>query len=132
MRRILATAALVFAWLCANGALLDVVQVFAWSRMFAGYSETMTVSAALRETFNPAKPCPLCRHVAKAKAAAQQQLPPAPEGDGAKFVLALETTEPPIFVREPGKWIASPLMQVRQRTEPVPVPPPRVWNEQCT
>ena len=55
------------AWLCANGALLDLVQVFAWSRMFAGYTQTMTVGAALRETFDPAKPCELCLGVADAK-----------------------------------------------------------------
>jgi len=125
VRRILATAALVFAWLCANGALLDALQVVAWGRMFAGYTETMTVSAALRETFNPAKPCALCRRVAKAKEAAHQQLPAAGDQSAPKFVLALHTPAAPVFANDPGEWIERPSMKVCQRTEPVPVPPPR-------
>ena len=126
MRRTFATASLLLAWLCANGALLDVVQVVAWSRMFTGYAQSMTVSAALRETFNPAKPCALCKRVAHAKEAARQQLPPLGDNDAApKFLLALPTSEPPIFARDPGDWIASPAMSICQRTDPVPVPPPR-------
>ena len=35
MRKNLAITSLLFAWLCANGALLDAVQVFAWGKMFA-------------------------------------------------------------------------------------------------
>ena len=46
---------LLFAWICANGALLDVVQVFAWGKMFSGYAKSMSVSAALKETFDPAR-----------------------------------------------------------------------------
>lgn len=126
MRRIVATASLVLAWLCANGAMLDALQVVAWGRMFAGYSETMTVSAALRETFNPAKTCPMCKSVAKAKATAQQQMPATSESSAPKFVLVLETPEPPVFASDPDEWIASPSMTVCQRTDPVPVPPPRV------
>jgi hypothetical protein len=124
--RLVATASLVFAWLCANGALLDAVQVVAWGKMFAGYAETMSVSAALRETFDPAKPCSLCKHVAKVKESVQQQLP-APSDDAApKFVLTLHAPEPPIFANDPGEWIASPSLRVCLRTEPVPLPPPRV------
>jgi hypothetical protein len=126
VRRILATAALVSAWLCANGALLDAVQVVAWGRMFAGYTETMSVSAALRETFDPAKPCALCKHVAHAKETAEQQLPPLGDNAAPKFVLALHAPEPPIFANDPGEWIASPLSTICQRTDPVPLPPPRV------
>ena len=126
MSRIIATASLAFAWLCANGALLDALQVVAWGKMFANYTGTMSVSAALKETFDPAKPCSLCKHVAKAKESAQQQLPAAREDVAAKFVLVLETPEPAVFAADPGHWIASPSLSVCQRTDPVPVPPPRV------
>jgi hypothetical protein len=126
VRRFIATASLVFAWLCANGAMLDALQVVAWSKMFAGYTGTMSVSAALRETFDPAKPCALCKHVAKAKESAQQQMPATGDNAAPKFVLVLETPEPPVFASDPGDWIASLSMSVCQRTDPVPVPPPRV------
>ena len=128
VKRILATTALLLGWLCANGALLDTLQVVAWSRMFASNTGTMSVSAALQETFNPQTACSLCKHVAKAKETAQQQLPLPGDSDSAapKFVLVLDTVEPSVFARDPGNWIASPSMRVCQRTEPVPVPPPRV------
>src|SRR5687768_1456684 len=45
-----AQLSLLLAWVCANGAIWDAVQVFAWSKMFVGYASTMTVPAALRET----------------------------------------------------------------------------------
>ena len=126
VRRILATASLVFAWLCANGALLDAVQVVAWGKMFAGYAGTMTVSAALKETFDPAKPCALCRHVAEAKESARQEMPSLGDNAGPKFVLALNISEPPVFTNDRGDWLASPSNSVCERTDPVPVPPPRV------
>lgn len=126
MRRTLAITSLLIAWLCANGAMLDALQVFAWGKMFAGYKETMSVSAAIKETFDPAKPCDLCRHVAKAKESAQDQLPPLGDNSAPKFVLSLHPTEPPVFADVPSAWVASPVMSVCQRTDPVPVPPPRV------
>jgi hypothetical protein len=95
--------------------------------MFAANTGTMSVTAALQETFNPRKACALCKQIAKTKESAQEQQMPAP-GDGAapKFVLALDTVEPPVFARDLANWIASPSMRVCLRTDPVPVPPPRV------
>jgi hypothetical protein len=127
VKRILATTALVLGWLCANGALLDTAQILAWSRMFAANTGTMSVTAALQETFNPKKACALCKQIAKAKESAQGQQMPAPgDSTAPKFVLALDVVEPPVFAHDPGQWIASPAMSVCQRTDPVPVPPPRV------
>ena len=126
MQKKLALSSLLFAWLCANGALLDVVQVLAWGRMFAGYTETMSVTAALRETFDPAKPCAMCVDVAHAKETAKRQLPSAVERSAEKFLLALHTPAPVVFVRTPADWPAALASAAPSRTEPVPVPPPRV------
>ena len=52
MRRKFAVLSLAFAWLCANGAIWDAAQVVAWAKMFAGYAQTLSVSAALEETFD--------------------------------------------------------------------------------
>ncbi len=48
------------AWLCANGAALDVMQVCAWTRMFTGYARTCDLRLAASETFSP---CNLCHRL---------------------------------------------------------------------
>jgi hypothetical protein len=63
MRRNLCALCMLAAWLCANGAALDLVQAFAWARMYAGYSRTATVGVAVKETFDPSNLCPICRAV---------------------------------------------------------------------
>lgn len=125
MRRLLATAALAFAWLCANGAVWDAVQVFAWGRMFAGNAATMPVSVALRETFNPRKACALCVKVHEAKEQAQAQLPAPSDGDAVKVVLMLHVVESPVFANDPGVWLPGSLLEAAERRDPVPLPPPR-------
>ena len=126
MRQKLAFPCLLLAWLCANGAVWDALQVVAWTRMFANYTQTMTVSAAWRETFDGAKPCAMCRGVAKAKEAAQNQLPARGEQSEIKFVLALESVDAPVFANNQDHWARVAPGALPERTDPVPVPPPRV------
>lgn len=126
MRKKFSIACLLFAWLCANGALLDAVQVFAWAKMFSGYAETMSLSAAFTETFDPAKPCELCLGVAAAKEAAKSQFPATPERSEEKLLLALHTPALPIFVSPSADWPVTLASVPPSRTEPVPLPPPRV------
>jgi hypothetical protein len=126
MRKKIALLALLFAWLCANGALLDAAQVLAWAKMFAGYSGTMSAAAALERTFDPAKPCQMCLRVAAAKKAAQQQLPQAIEQSSEKLILALHRSPPIIFEQLALAWPAALARVAPSRTEAVPVPPPRV------
>ncbi len=126
MRRKLSIGCLLLAWLCANGALLDMVQVVAWGRMFAGYNETMSVGAALRETFDPNKPCELCVGVAEAKETAQQQLPPVPEQSyAAKVVLVCDAPAPIVFSSFSREWPSALASAGPSRCDPVPVRPPR-------
>jgi hypothetical protein len=126
MRKKTALFALLFAWLCANGALLDAVQVLAWVKMFAGYSSSMSAAAALEKTFDPAKPCKMCLQVAAAKKAAQQQLPQTVERSSEKLTLAIHRSPPIIFDHLAMTWPAAPARVAPSRTEAVPVPPPRV------
>ena len=125
MRRHVAAFSLFFAWLCANGALLDGVQVFAWAKMFAGYSQTMDVRAALRATFDPSKPCEMCVGVAVAKETAKQQLPSAVERSAEKLVLALHAPAPLVISHFPGRWPPALARAAPMRAASVPVPPPR-------
>mgnify|MGYP001545559511 CR=1 FL=1 len=126
VRKNASLACLLLAWLCANGALLDVVQVVAWGKMFAGYNATLSVGAALRATFDPAKPCELCVGVARAKDAAQNQLPAAPERATEKLLLACEAPAAVVWTAPASDWPAERASVAPLRAEPVPVPPPRV------
>ncbi len=125
MRRRIAIASLCFAWICANGAIWDAVQVFAWGKMFAGYAQMMSVPAALRATFDPARPCELCVTVADARETAREQLPQAVERAAEKLLLALHSPAPIVLVPAPGAWPPTLAHAAPRRTESVPVPPPR-------
>lgn len=47
LNRRLPIIALLLAWVCANGALLDAAQVLAWAKMFRGYAAVMPAGEAL-------------------------------------------------------------------------------------
>jgi hypothetical protein len=127
VRRRVAIPALLLAWLCANGAFWDLTQVFAWSRMFAGYAQTLGVAAALRETFDPAKPCDLCRVVQKARSDDEAQRPASAPADAARFDLALEPAGRLIAATpaNSAEWPALTAGRLCSRVDPVPLPPPR-------
>lgn len=126
MRRHFSIFCLCAAWLCANGALLDVAQVFAWARMFAGYAQTESVGAALRNTFDPAKRCPICLAVEKARDASREQQPPAATVALEKIVLICQHTEIFLTPAAPREWPESAPAFAPARHEPVPLPPPRI------
>ena len=125
VRRHVAIVSLCFAWVCANGAIWDAAQVFAWGKMFAGYAQTMSVSEALRATFDPEKPCDMCVGVAQAKETAKQQLPQAVEHSAEKLFLAIHAPARIVFANAPGEWPAVLASTAPVRSESVPVPPPR-------
>jgi hypothetical protein len=126
VRQRFATTALVIAWLCANGALWDTMQVAAWTKMFASYAPSMSITQALRETLDPAKKCKICIAIAKARDATEKQTPAPEQLGAAKFVLAIHTVDTPVFANDSGDWMAGQPSSVAERTDPVPLPPPRV------
>ncbi len=105
--------------------MLDAVQVVAWARMFAGYSCALPVGAALRATFDPARPCELCLAVAKAKASEQREAPVAPVRAGEKLVLAFAPLATLPFHPAQESWPSAGPELAPARVEPVPVRPPR-------
>ena len=126
MRRKLTLSCLIFAWLCANGAVWDAMQVAAWGKMFADYSGKMTITQALRETFDASKPCEMCVGIAKAKDAAEQNQSAPQENAAAKVFLAIHLVAEPVFENDRGDWLRVAVTNVSDRIDPVPVPPPRV------
>jgi hypothetical protein len=125
MSRRLASVSLLAAWLCASGAMLDVAQLVAWTRMFAGYARTESVAAAVRETFDPGRPCALCRAVGKARDACDRGRPAVPASGVEKVVLILDRASP--FVSSPvsREWPVAESACAVARAADVPVPPPR-------
>ena len=117
--------ALLSAWLCASGAALDLAQVFAWGSMFAGYARHESLAAAACETFDPAKPCALCRAVSKARDDSKAGQPALPAAGADRLLLVCE--RPAAIVVPPSR----PAWAEIRRGAPVswsmtvPVPPPR-------
>lgn len=125
MSRRLPAAFLLLAWLCASGAMLDVAQVFAWARMFQGYARTESISIAARDTFDPDRPCPICRALSRARQAAAQH-PAAVRAPGLdKVVLILERSTPFVAAAPRTGWAEWTPGPEPAHCADVPVPPPR-------
>lgn len=124
MFRKVAPACLLAAWLCASGAVLDLAQAAAWVRMFAGYARTESLASAARETFDPSKPCELCKAVCKAKEAAQHAPAIADKG-AAKLVLILEKSDVVPLSPSRLEWPDYAPLGAGARVSEVPLPPPR-------
>jgi hypothetical protein len=127
VRRRLSFAALCLAWLCANGAIWNAVQVVAWAKMIKDYSRVMPIERAIRVTFDGTAPCNLCLMTEHARDASREQLPKeAALGAADKLLLAFQPAA--IFVLTPPApaWPGLGDLTGLYRADPVPVPPPRV------
>lgn len=117
------------AWLLATGSHWDLVQTFAWGRMIATYSQSMSFTKAVKKTFSVEGMCGLCEAVATAKQ--KQSADTDAAGAAGKslgkilLVFAPDTTAP--LLRAPSVFSWSPsdqLVPPPNRAAP-PVPPPR-------
>lgn len=127
MRRTLSTTALLLAWLCANGAVWNVVQVVAWAKMFHDYSQVMPVAEALQLTFDGSAPCDMCHLAQGAQDTARSSLPSeaALGGGTEKILLIADWTPAPTLVAPEIVWPGLVAEAGLIRSESVPVPPPR-------
>lgn len=67
MRRQLSLVLTLAAWLFATGSHWDLVQTFAWGRMFATYAQSMPLLQAVQKTFATDGMCGICEMVQNAK-----------------------------------------------------------------
>ena len=125
MRRLFATSVLALAWLCANGAIWDAVQVFAWARMFTGYAQSFPVDVALRETFDPTKPCDICEVVTDAKSSPPAQPSQQIERSLDKLILALDLPASFLPERSSVEFTEVNWTMTEPRSQSVLLPPPR-------
>jgi len=114
------------AWLFATGSHWDIVQTFAWGKMFATYSQSMSFTDAAKLTFTADNLCDVCEVVSKAKQHRESdQSSPAPAGIQ-KILLALNLPNsiilrPPPLERWPERQDRAPA----SRGQAPPLPPPR-------
>jgi hypothetical protein len=127
MLRRLQTISVVFAWLFATGSHWDLVQTFAWGRMIATYSQTMSVGEAVKLTFKPTTLCNLCEMVS---AAQKQQTQEERSGPGvksdAKILLVFQSSAKFVLTRPAAdRWFEKNVrVPTAERLAP-PLPPPR-------
>jgi hypothetical protein len=123
--RRLSAACLLAAWLFASGVALDVAQALAWTRMFVGYARSESVASAARDTFDPQRPCPICRAVRRAREAQGRNSPALSPTVSDKLVLVLESPAPFVAQDSGRDWPAWTPAETKARFADVPVPPPR-------
>jgi hypothetical protein len=128
VRRRISIVALCLAWLCANGAVWNVVQVVGWAKMIRDYSRVMPVARAVEITFNGSAPCQFCHISQAAEDAARDQLPrDAALGGGLEKLLLVADSVPVVVLTAPAAtWPGVVDDSGRTRTDEVPVTPPRV------
>lgn len=122
MRRTLQVLTLAFAWLCANGALWDGVQVFAWAKMASDNARIMPLTQAIARALDGTASCEICSVVDDVKQSQPaQQVERSPE----KVLLACQAPEKFLAHVPATAWPGVTLDAGPARTDPVPVPPPR-------
>jgi hypothetical protein len=127
VRRRFSICCLLLAWLCANGAVWNVVQVVAWAKMYHDYSRVMPSSRALQITFDGSAPCALCHLTQSAADAARRQLPrDSALGDAMEKIFLASESVPVVVLAAPDPaWPGVADAAGRTRTDAVPVTPPR-------
>lgn len=126
MRRKLSLITMLTAWLLATGSHWDLVQTFAWGRMIATYSQSMSLAQAVKLTFTPDNLCGVCESVSEAKQRQDAALPSDAKPAG-KILMVFQPQA--VFVAElalSGTWISSEEHPAWRDRSPPPVPPPRV------
>ena len=105
VRRKFSVACLLLAWLCANGAVWNVVQVVGWAKMFRDYSQVMPAAEAMQLTFSGEAPCDMCTIAQTGQDAARDNPTPAALGGATEKILLIADCAPaPVLVTPKIFW----------------------------
>ena len=125
MRRKFALALTLTAWLLATGAQWDLVQTFAWARMFTANVRVLPLVEAASLTFSPESRCEICDVVAAAKHQ-QEKSSALPKGrrEAKFFLLHHPAPTPAVVAPESRRWSPSdPVVHTVGREAPALRPP---------
>lgn len=113
-----------FAWLFATGSHWDLVQTFAWGKMFATYSQTMSYADAARLTFTADNFCGICEIVQEATNSDESN---APAKAGVREIQLALGGSHAVIVPRPDKevWKPDATSLPRPMGSAPPTPPPR-------
>lgn len=128
MLRRLQLLSVLAAWLLASGSQWDVMQVLAWGRMVAVYSQNMSVVEAVQLTFRREGMCDVCRLVESAKHQEQEQAGAVPGADQREGKVLFFQPAAGETIRVAGadeRWaLTHDALPPSERAAP-PAPPPR-------
>lgn len=112
------------AWFFATGSHWDLVQTFAWGKMFATYAQSMSYTDAARLTFTADNFCGICEIVQEAESSDESHAPVKAGSREIQLALAADTP----FVLTPADihlWsLSDPVLPAKSGRSP-PTPPPR-------
>jgi len=109
----------------ATGGQWDLVQTFAWGRMFVNYSRIMPLASALRLTFQPDNLCNVCKLVKAAKQQ-QEQSSAAPLKALGKILLVFAPVPTVVVASVPTEpWPVETIKMGSVGRGAPPIPPPR-------
>jgi len=108
-----------------TGGYWPLLQSVAWTRMFIEFSRTESFSTAMEQTFDGKHPCPLCKMIQKEKPTSQQNDQLRPSTD--KTDVLFFERQASVVVVLPASWMLTSVEALyASRTDPPPVPPPRI------
>lgn len=126
MKRRFQIIIVLLAWFMASGAQWDLVQTFAWGRMFATYSQSMPLLRAVKLTFTPGNMCSICKAVNEAKQ--QESTPAVPGGKADSKLLLVFQSAQNVILKVPAQetWSLSDQFPLSAQRSNPPTPPPRI------
>ena len=114
------------AWLFATGSHWDIVQTFAWGKMFATYAQSMSYTDAARLTFSADNLCDVCEIVDEAKNGNNSEQSQPGTAGTQKIQLALGGIEQiAVFRPDSDRWPHHEVTLPRGWAQAPPLPPPR-------
>jgi hypothetical protein len=115
------------AWLLATGSHWDLLQTFAWGRMIATYSQSMSLSQAVKLTFTADNLCGLCESVSEAKQQRVHETALPNEAKSFGKILLIFQPVAVFVLRAPisAPWDWSHAVAACRDRSPPPLPPPR-------
>jgi hypothetical protein len=125
LRRKLAVGSILLAWLLATGVQWDVVQAFAWVKMFTANAHTLPLGQAIARTFSPAGRCHLCRAVSAAKKQHATGTAPREKSEGKILLLPPPVSDLVLARPHFEAWPPAVVCCASADRAAPPLPPPR-------
>lgn len=127
-RRILRTGFVLCIWMAASGSLLDLVQIYAWGRMWVANLQTQSAVEALSTTFSNEGACGLCKTLEKVRDGSGETPAATPSVSGKALLLPISLAGNRVVCPEPRQKSISGFRMLAPDIIPArpPIPPPRL------